>query len=287
MSLLFNRVKMTVSGTPGTGTVTLLAAYSNAFCTFAEAGVTNGIVVSYVIEDGLNFEVGIGTYTVAGTTLSRDTVRLSKSGGVAGTSKISATSAAIVYIDAAKEDILNVAQNLSDVASASTALSNLSGVATSRTLTAAGLVTGGGDLSANRTFTVTAAVQSDQETGSSTSVAVVPGVMQYHPSACKAWVRFNASGTVAASYNITSVTDGGVGKWTVNIATDFSSANYDGCAFGGVNDTTVSTEIPLLYNIGAAPAAGTFTIWAMTSVGAFGDPSSSVNVICAEFFGDQ
>lgn len=110
MSKLFNRVRMTVSGTPGTGTITLLAAFGNSYFTFAEAGVSNGDVVSYFIEDGNNIEIGIGTYTSAGTTMSRDTVRISKIAGVAGTSKVTLTSNALVYISPAKEDLLSISE---------------------------------------------------------------------------------------------------------------------------------------------------------------------------------
>jgi hypothetical protein len=50
------------------------------------------------------------------------------------------------------------------------------------------------------------------------------------PSAglCKAWVNFNGTGTVAirASYNVSSITDNGVGDYTVNFATALTDANY-------------------------------------------------------------
>jgi hypothetical protein len=105
MAKIFNRAWMTITGSPGTGTITLSAAKSAAYCTFAEAGVANGDVVAYVIEDGDDFEIGIGTYTASGTTLSRDTVRLSKEGGAAGTAKINVSSAASVFILPAKEDL--------------------------------------------------------------------------------------------------------------------------------------------------------------------------------------
>jgi hypothetical protein len=85
--------------------MTLGAATSNAFFTFAEAGVPDGTVVSYVIEDGTNVELGIGTYTTAGTTLSRTTVTASKIGGTAGTTKLTLSGSAIVYIDALAADI--------------------------------------------------------------------------------------------------------------------------------------------------------------------------------------
>lgn len=98
-----NMAVMTVSGTPGTGTITLGSAVTG-FATFAEAGVANLQVVSYRIQDGDYFEVGQGVYTSSGTTLSRDTVRLAKDGGGADTNKISVTSAATVELVIAAED---------------------------------------------------------------------------------------------------------------------------------------------------------------------------------------
>ena len=45
---------------------------------------------------------------------------------------------------------------------------------------------------------------------------------------CRAWVNFNGTGTVAirASFNVTSITDGGVGIYTVNITNALPDANY-------------------------------------------------------------
>ena len=95
---------MTVSGTPGTGTISLSAAVSG-FQTFAAAGVGNGNFVSYVIEDGTNWEFGRGIYTTSGTTLARTIVIGSSAGG---TTKISATSAAVVYCSALASDFLPI-----------------------------------------------------------------------------------------------------------------------------------------------------------------------------------
>ncbi len=101
MGKLFNRVRMTVSGTPGTGTITLLAA-TTGFQSFASAGVADADVVSYLIEDGTAWEYGQGTYTSSGTTLARTTVEGSSAGG---TTKISATSNALVSITALASNI--------------------------------------------------------------------------------------------------------------------------------------------------------------------------------------
>jgi len=94
---------MTVSGTPGTGTITLGSAVS-MFQTFAAAGVLNGQLVSYIIEDGINWEIGQGTYGSSGTTLARTTISASSASGAA----ISATSSATVYLDALAADVQGV-----------------------------------------------------------------------------------------------------------------------------------------------------------------------------------
>jgi hypothetical protein len=68
-----DRVKETTT-TTGTGTVTLLGAAAG-FQSFAVLG--NASTTYYTIADqngGSNWEVGIGTYTLSGTTLSRDTI---------------------------------------------------------------------------------------------------------------------------------------------------------------------------------------------------------------------
>ena len=45
---------------------------------------------------------------------------------------------------------------------------------------------------------------------------------------CRAWVNFNGTGTVAirASFNVSSITDNGVGTYTVNLTTAMPDANY-------------------------------------------------------------
>ena len=129
-----NRAWMTTA-TTGTGTVTLGSAYSGEYYTFAEAGMSNGDTAYYVILDGTDVEIGVGTYTSSGTTFSRDTVTSSRISGTAGTSKISLSGNATIFLtssaaeaQAVYDDLLNLAAN-SVLARAANSAGAVSGVA--------------------------------------------------------------------------------------------------------------------------------------------------------------
>lgn len=70
------------------------------------------------------------------------------------------------------------------------------------------------------------ATQAQQETGTSLITTVTPGRQKYHPSAAKAWVNWDTTGGISASSGVSSVTDNGVGDFTVNFSTAFSSTAY-------------------------------------------------------------
>ena len=67
---------------------------------------------------------------------------------------------------------------------------------------------------------------------------------------CRAWVNFNGTGTVAvrASGNVTDITDGGTGTYTVNITTAMPDADYavasscSGAANTNVNAVETGTQ---------------------------------------------
>lgn len=81
-------------------------------------------------------------------------------------------------------------------------------------------------MATNNVINTVAAVQADQETGTSNTTFVTPGVQQFHASAAKAWVMANIDGTAAASYNVSSVGDTGTGIVTINFTVNFSSTSY-------------------------------------------------------------
>lgn len=97
MGVLYNLARMTTA-TTGTGTITLGSAVSG-YLTFAQAGASSGDVVSYAINDGANSEIGTGTYTTSGTTLTRTVTKSTNSN-----TAISLSGSAQVFITARAED---------------------------------------------------------------------------------------------------------------------------------------------------------------------------------------
>ena len=99
--ILKNIARMTTS-TTGQGTITLGSAVSG-FLSFSGAGVSDGDVISYAIEDGSNREIGTGTYTSSGTTLSRTVLKSTNSDAA-----INLSGSAEVFIDASAEDMAGI-----------------------------------------------------------------------------------------------------------------------------------------------------------------------------------
>lgn len=79
--VIADRVKETTS-TTGTGTITLAGA-SSGFQSFAAVGNGNQTFYTIAGQSSSEWEVGIGTYTASGTTLSRDTILASSNSGSA------------------------------------------------------------------------------------------------------------------------------------------------------------------------------------------------------------
>jgi len=74
----------------------------------------------------------------------------------------------------------------------------------------------------------------------------------------KAFVNFNGTGTVAItdSYNVSSITDNGVGDYTVNFTTAFANTNY--AAFFGGHSAGAASSVSFGYSIsGSSPITKT------------------------------
>ena len=152
------------------------------------------------------------------------------------------------------------------------------GTGTVTNVATGGLATGG-PITSTGTVTVTAAVKSDQTTATSTTVAVVPGVQQYHPSAAKAWASMSgtcstSTCTLGDTYNVSQITRSGTGIYTATFSTAFADANF--ACF-----VTINNGIAFMTR-GNSQTTTTYTFAVDTATGSASD--SAVNIVC---FGPQ
>lgn len=74
---------------------------------------------------------------------------------------------------------------------------------------------------------------------------------------CRAWVNFNGTGTVAirASFNVSSITDNGTGRYQVNLSTALTDANYSASILASTDGTNGGGAITgFVDNYGASNA---------------------------------
>jgi hypothetical protein len=93
----------------------------------------------------------------------------------------------------------------------------------------------------------------------------------------KAWVNFNGTGTVAirASLNVTSITDNGVGDYTVNFTTALADANY--AMTGSIRNTQTYAQIQIGSPVIAQSTAPTTSALRITTP-TIGDANTRANI---------
>jgi hypothetical protein len=117
------------------------------------------------------------------------------------------------------------------------------------------------------------------QTNGSGALSWGPGVAN-DAQLCKAWVNFNGTGTVAirASYNVSSITDNGVGNYTVNFTNAFANANY--AAVLGVSNNTGTGSI-IAHTVSSQYTATQLNVVTMLSItGGTQDPDH----VCVSIF---
>lgn len=101
------------------------------------------------------------------------------------------------------------------------------------------------------------ATDAEVVTGSDTSRVSPVSSMKHHRLMAKSWVIFDGTGTVSIgdSENVSSITDGGTGIYTVNLTTAHSSTNYAPIASCGQTGNRVHCDTPT-----GSRAAGSYLI---------------------------
>lgn len=128
----------------------------------------------------------------------------------------------------------------------------------------------------------TEATQAQVEAETAGTLYVPPDLVKHSPGVSKCWGSFDRAGSLNASYNTASITDNGAGDWTVNIATDFSSAEY--AITPGFMGATSTAWLMVVED--QTQAAGTFDLNTILDDGTKGDPGGN-GVMFYACYGDQ
>ena len=216
-----------VGGVAITATAAELNKLDGLLPTTTELNFVDG--VTSAIQTQLNAKSPIDNPTFTGDVTAPD-IRLTSTGDV---SLVSTTHAFQIGGDAGLNLLAdsNEIQARNNGAAAALNINNeggnvvLGGGTASSTITMNGLASGAG-----------LATQAEAETGTANDKLMTPLRLRNALNAtgsaptyaCRAWVNFNGTGTVAirGSGNVSSITDNGTGDYTVNFTTAMPDANY-------------------------------------------------------------
>lgn len=248
MVTLVNRAKMSTA-TTGTGTVTLGSSIAG-FQTFAASGVSDADVVRYTIDDGTAFEIGTGTYTSSGTTLSRTLVESSTG------SLLNLSGSATIFVTAAAEDLQSATANTASTLVARDASGNF----------AAGTITAA--LSGNAT--TSSSTTGNAATATALQTARTIGGVSFNGTANIDLPGVNTAGNQNTSGNAATATALATGR-TVSLTGDVTgtSGSFDGTGNVSIAATIAANSVAL-----GTDTTGNYVATISTGAGLDGSASS-------------
>lgn len=111
------------------------------------------------------------------------------------------------------------------------------------------------DLASASTVTATTIAQSATLSDGSNNTSTTNVIR----GSARAWVNFvGATGVVTTSYNVSSVTRGGTGGFTVNFTNSFADANY--AILGTIRQASSSSSMGMSVNPGVAPTVSAVAV---------------------------
>jgi|GEM_PF-6759516 len=143
------------------------------------------------------------------------------------------------------------------------------------TQASAGLVAGG-TIATGTVTTLTTTTLSDG-TNSTSSTNAIKG-------SAKAWAKFNNSGTISASYNVSSITVNSTGYYTVNLTNALPNADYAAIATAtastGSNGNVTATVFTDNSGNAVTPTTTTYAI----NTGVYGVGQFATRFVCTAVF---
>jgi hypothetical protein len=205
--------------TPNNGTIVTGQAYTSANgLTVTVTSTAHILVVGQVILVSAAATGYNGTFRVA-TVATNSFTYVMTTAATPGSSTLSYTKLGSIR-NAGSESITG---SLFVTGSASAATSAVSGNST-----VGGNSSVGGNLDVTGTTTLTGVATATTAAALTNTTQIATTQFVRADNNVKAWVNFNGTGTVAirASFNVSSITDNGVGDYTVNFTTALADANY-------------------------------------------------------------
>jgi len=268
--VLADRVQETTT-TTGTGTVTLAGAVSG-FQSFAAVGNANTTYYTIAGQTTSEFEIGIGTYTTSGTTLSRDTILTSSNSNLAvnfsaGTKNVFVTYPASrsVYVNGTtitptNSGILPVASGGTGITTTPTNGQLLVGNGTNYTVATLGSGTGISTTTGAGTLTVNNTGVTSNVAGTGISVSGATGAVTVTNSG----VTSNVAGTgisVSGATGAVTVTNSGVTSIVAGTGISVSGATGAVTVTSTVTGATITgtTTSGTYYVVGTTSTSGSLT----------------------------